>query len=128
LTVKQLNYVQDWFRSCIRQYGLTNSWGVTKGPLSMAEKLAKTEKLLGEPKAGFQRVLPGSKVTLFDTELQEEVIFDLVSPEESDPANAKLSFLSPLGSALLGRNKGDVVDVQVFGRSEVFLLIRIDSI
>lgn len=126
MTVKQLPLFFDWLRKCVRQYSLTNCWAVTTGPLNMAVKMAKTERLLAEPNAGIQRVLPGHKVTLFDTELQEEVTFTLVAPDDSDPANARLSYQSPLGSALLGRNKGDVVEVKIFGRREVFLLIRID--
>jgi transcription elongation GreA/GreB family factor len=126
LTVKQLRYFFDWLRKCVRQYGLTNCWAVTTGPLNMTAKMAKTERVLAEPNTGIQRVLPGHQVTLFDTELQEEVTFRLVAPEDSDPASAKLSYQSPLGSALLGRNKGDVVEVKIFGRREVFLLIRID--
>ena len=38
--------------------------------------------------------------------------YTLVGPDESDPANGKLSFQSPLGQALMKRKVGDVVTVK----------------
>lgn len=37
--------------------------------------------------------------------------FTMVSPAESDMTTGKLSFESPIGSALMGKKKGDVVSV-----------------
>jgi transcription elongation factor GreA len=39
-------------------------------------------------------------------------LYTIVGSEEADMANGKISNLSPLGSALLGRKAGDVVKVQ----------------
>ncbi len=38
--------------------------------------------------------------------------YSLVGPDEADPTNGKLSFLSPLGRALMKKRVGDVVVVQ----------------
>ncbi len=51
----------------------------------------------------------GATVILFSKDGKEE--FLLVGPEEADILNNKISFKSPLGSALLGKKKGDVVDI-----------------
>lgn len=39
--------------------------------------------------------------------------FQLVGPEEIDLNNGKISYESPLGQALMGKRKGDIVEVQV---------------
>lgn len=39
-------------------------------------------------------------------------LYTIVGSEEADMSNGKVSNMSPLGSALIGRKKGDVVTVQ----------------
>ena len=39
--------------------------------------------------------------------------FHIVGPTEADPAEQKLSHESPIGKALLGHKRGDVVTVDV---------------
>ena len=53
-----------------------------------------------------------SKVKLYDVDNGDEVSYRLVSPDESDPANAKISVSSPIGRALLGRQEGDEISVE----------------
>ena len=38
--------------------------------------------------------------------------YSLVGPEETDVTNGKISYQSPLGAALMGRSRGEVVEVQ----------------
>src|SRR5262245_25034823 len=58
------------------------------------------------------RVGLGSKVIVLDTKRDEEVTYNLVTSEEADAANGKISTTSPIGRALLGKEEGDVVKVQ----------------
>ena len=53
-----------------------------------------------------------SRVQLLDLDSGDEVSYRLVSPDESDPANGKISVSSPIGKALIGRREGDEVEVQ----------------
>ena len=53
-----------------------------------------------------------SRVHLLDLDSDDEVTYRLVSPDESDPANGKISVSSPIGKALIGRREGDEVEVQ----------------
>ena len=56
----------------------------------------------------------GTKVTL-ETSDKEKETYILVGRAESDPVEGKISYESPLGSALLGHAKGDQVDVHAPG-------------
>jgi transcription elongation factor GreA len=53
-----------------------------------------------------------SRVELLDVDSDEEIGYRLVSPDESDPPNGKISVSSPIGKALVGRTVGDEVEVQ----------------
>jgi transcription elongation factor GreA len=53
-----------------------------------------------------------SRVELLDVDSGAEVKYLLVSPDESDPGNGKISVSSPIGRALVGRAQGDEVEVQ----------------
>ena len=54
-----------------------------------------------------------SKVKLLNRKLGKEVEYQLVSPEEADFEQQKLSVTSPLGKALLGKVVGDIVETKV---------------
>ena len=53
----------------------------------------------------------GSKVKLKDIEANETIEYHIVGSAEADPAANKLSNESPVGKAIMGRKKGDVVEV-----------------
>ncbi len=52
-------------------------------------------------------------VELKDLDFNETLEYQLVSPAEADAVNNKISTTSPIGKALLGKCKGDKVEVQV---------------
>ncbi len=54
----------------------------------------------------------GSKVTVEDLEEGEEIVYNLVFPEEADVAQGSISLSSPLGRALINRSVGDEIEVQ----------------
>jgi len=53
----------------------------------------------------------GSRVKLKDMDAGETVEYYIVGSAEADPAGRKLSNESPVGKAIIGRKKGEVVDV-----------------
>lgn len=55
----------------------------------------------------------GSKVFLEDLNTGEEIIYELVTPEEVDPRNGKISIASPIGRALLNKEIGDAIEIQL---------------
>ncbi|MCQ2106127.1 MAG: transcription elongation factor GreA [Fibrobacter sp.] len=53
----------------------------------------------------------GATVTAKNLATKREVVYQLVSPEGVDPMNGKISFKSPMGSAFMGKKKGEIVEV-----------------
>jgi transcription elongation factor GreA len=82
-------------------------------------KLAGMEKTLGNVKIIDPKDLPDdgsvyilSVVRLLNMKVNKEVTFSLVSEEEADFQHNKLSVSSPLGKALLGKTKDDIVETK----------------
>ncbi len=61
------------------------------------------------------RVGLGSQVVVLDITKDEELTYNLVTSEETDVANGKISTSSPIGRGLLGKRVGDTVKIQIPG-------------
>ncbi len=59
------------------------------------------------------RVGLGSQVVVLDVKKGEELTYNLVTSEEADVANGKISTSSPIGRGLLGKQVGDTVKIQI---------------
>ena len=55
----------------------------------------------------------GTIVKVKDYDFDEEVEYSIVGSAEADPMNFKISNESPVGSALVGKKVGDIVEVAV---------------
>lgn len=53
----------------------------------------------------------GSIVTVYDNTKDEEIVYELVTSEESDVAAGKISTTSPIGRAIMNKKKGDSAEV-----------------
>jgi transcription elongation factor GreA len=53
----------------------------------------------------------GSKVKVYDEELDEEDVYEITGTTEADPMANKISNESPVGAALLKRKVGDTVKI-----------------
>lgn len=71
------------------------------------------------------KVSLGSEVTLFDVDKDAEVVYKLVTSEEADVSKGLISTTSPIGSALLGKEAGDEVDVRTPGGSKSFEITKL---
>ena len=59
------------------------------------------------------KVFIGAKVDLKDLETDEAMKYLLVSPEESNYEENKISITSPVGKGLLGHKEGETVEITV---------------
>ena len=68
----------------------------------------------------------GAMVRLKDMDSGEEVTYHLVSEEESDIADSKISITSPVGSALVGHKVKDVVNIKVPAGTFKYKIVKIE--
>ncbi|WP_291441081.1 transcription elongation factor GreA [Desulfovibrio sp.] len=59
------------------------------------------------------KVIFGATVDLEDVDSGEAKTYTILGPDEADPSKGSISFLSPVGQALLGREEGDEVSVDI---------------
>jgi transcription elongation factor GreA len=74
------------------------------------------------------RVGLGSRVVLLDVNKDEKITYNLVTSEEADAANGKISTTSPIGRCLLNKEVGDVVKAQIPGGTRDFEILELATI
>jgi transcription elongation factor GreA len=87
-------------------------------------KLAHVD-VIATDKLPKDRVVFGSKVLLENIETGEDVVYQLVGPDESDIENGRISISSPLGKAIIGRKPGDELTLQVPAGKRSYELLEI---
>lgn len=87
------------------------------------EEKIKNAVIIDLKKINTSSVNVGCKVTVFDEDMNEEFTYLIVGDTESDPENGKISNISPVGKALIGKKVNDRVEVEApFGI--IFLVIK----
>jgi transcription elongation factor GreA len=88
--------------------------GHLEGRIRELEETLKAARVLeeGPAKAGL-KIGIGDCLVLQDLASGEELRYQIVNPREVDPTQGKISSVSPLGKALIGRGEGDKVEVAV---------------
>ncbi len=76
------------------------------------EKMLKSAKVIDEDEIDTSKVTLGTKVKIFDIDMDEEDEYEIVGSTEADPTENKISDESPLGVALLGAEPGATVTVK----------------
>lgn len=71
------------------------------------------------------RAVFGSRVLLENLETGQGVEYQLVGPDESDVEKGRISIVSPLGRAILGKKPGDELLVEVPGGKRTYELVEI---
>ena len=83
------------------------------------DKIAELEnkiryaKIIDDSEIDTKTVQVGNTVKLWDEEFDEEVVYTIVGSTEADLLQNRISNESPIGSALLGSKKNQIVEVQV---------------
>jgi transcription elongation factor GreA len=86
-----------------------------EGRILYLEDLLHSATIIDEDDIGdLTEVQPGTTVTI-QMKGEPPETYQIVGAAEADPPNGKISNESPMGAALLGRRKGDVVRVQTPG-------------
>lgn len=76
------------------------------------ETILKNAIVIEEKRVSKTRVSLGGQVLLRDEETGDEETYLIVGAQEEDVFNGKLSNESPVGSALIGKQKGHVAEVK----------------
>jgi len=78
----------------------------------LEEKLSRA-RLLDDEDIPKDEVLIGATVRLKDLDSEEELEYTLVSEEEADYAQGKISISSPVGQCLLNHKENEIVEIKI---------------
>jgi len=73
------------------------------------------------------KIVFGATVTLLD-DSDKPIKYQIVGETEADAASGRISFSSPLARALIGKNKGDEIEVTVPSGDRFYLVEKIEFI
>ncbi|MCH2556304.1 MAG: transcription elongation factor GreA [Alcanivorax sp.] len=74
------------------------------------------------------KVIFGVTVTILDVDTDEEKVYQIVGDDESDIKNGKLSVNSPIARGLIGREEGDVVQIETPGGVKEYEVDKVEHL
>ncbi len=95
-----------------------------EGRIKTIQALLRNVVLIEEQSGGEVRI--GSKITVHEDGTDDPETFLVVGAAEADPAKGRISHVSPLGQALMGKMVGDKVTVQAPAGEIVFRIVGIE--
>ena len=88
-----------------------NEQALLEHRIATLEERLRSARVIEKGDVKKDEVSVGSKVKLKDMETNKTVEYHIVGSAEANPSEAKLSNESPVGKAILGHKKGEVVEV-----------------
>lgn len=71
------------------------------------------------------KVIFGATVDIVDVEEDKKVTYQIVGPEEADVQIGRLSLMSPLARALIGKKVGDICEVRAPNSEKEYEILKV---
>ena len=78
----------------------------------LEDKLSRA-RIIEDENIVYDEVRVGAKVILKDLDSEEELQYIIVSEEEADYEQGKISLTSPVGKALLGHKEDEIINIEI---------------
>ena len=88
------------------------------------EKMLRNAEVIDEEDGAKDTISLGTTVTVLDVEFDEEMEYTIVGSAEADPMNGRISNESPVGMALLGHKKDDIIMIETPDGEVEFKVLR----
>ena len=88
------------------------------------EKMLRNAEVIDEEEGAKDTISLGTTVTVLDVEFDEEMEYTIVGSAEADPMNGRISNESPVGMALLGHKKDDIIMIETPDGEVEFKVLR----
>ena len=89
------------------------------------EEILKNVEVIDESEISKTKISLGSKVTLRDEETKEEIQYEIVNAKDADIFSNRISQDSPVGKAIIGKKKGNVIEVTTVAGAFKYKIIKI---
>ena len=96
-----------------------------EGKISELESIIANAEIIDVSKLSGNEIKFGAKIKIKDEETNEEFTYQIVGEYESDIENKKISVISPLARALIGKSKNDSVEVNSPKGTKIYTVISL---
>ncbi len=86
--------------------------GIVEGRIAQLQGILARSRVVEVAKIKSTKVVFGATVSLLDISKNVNITYKIVGEDESDIRDNKISYNSPLGKALIGKEEGDTVVVK----------------
>jgi transcription elongation factor GreA len=104
-----------------------NEQAMLEHRIALLEERLAHARVIGADEISSDVVSVGVKVRLRDLDANETVEYTIVGSAEANPAEHRLSNESPVGKAIIGKKKGETVEVSVPRGSRKFKIMDIKA-
>lgn len=98
--------------------------GAIEERITHLEQVMKEAKIVTNSKSDVVGL--GNEVCIQKTGDKGNICYTIVGSEEANIHEKKLSYLSPLGEALMGKEKGEEIEFETPGGKQKYKLLKID--
>ena len=102
-----------------------NEQARVENEIAKLEQILRNAVVVDDDAVDVSSVGIGTTVKIFDVEFKEEEVYHIVGSIEADADRGQISNESPVGSALMGKKTGDIVNVESPGGTIQFKIIDI---
>ena len=100
--------------------------GWIEGQIAEIEDRLARAQVIDVSKLSGSQVKFGATVTVVDEDTEEEGRYQIVGEHEADVKAGRLSVTSPLSRAMIGKEVGDVVEVNTPGGVKAYEILKIE--
>ncbi|MBA3422242.1 MAG: transcription elongation factor GreA [Thermoleophilaceae bacterium] len=105
-----------------------NEQAMLEKQIADLEDKLRSSRVIDEQQVGTDKVSVGTTVHVKDQKTSKSAKYKMVGSAEADPSNGRLSNESPVGKALIGRKRNEVVSVAVpRGPARELKITKIDA-
>ena len=97
-----------------------------EGRLAELDDIISRAEVIDPSKIKGTTVRFGATVRVADEDTDKRITYQIVGSHESDIASGRLSVTSPLARALIGKSRGDSVEVTTPGGSKYYEIVRVN--
>jgi transcription elongation factor GreA len=89
------------------------------------EEMIRNSEIVDVKRGNGETVSFGCSIALKNLDTDEEVVYTLVGPYESDIQKGKISMTSPIGRALMDKSVGDEISFSAPGGTRTYEIVKI---
>ena len=102
--------------------------GWIEGQIAEIEDKISRAQVIDVTKLSGDQVKFGATVTVVDEDTEEEGTYQIVGEHEADVKAGKISVTSPIARAMIGKETGDVVEVNTPGGVKAYEILKVEWI